>query len=78
MTVVKRKKGSDPIKTIIFFKDTVNITKGTVPCKSKLTVSTRTSILEAFKYRVSRQWKNFSRISMTDFKEMINFLHLKQ
>ena len=57
----------------------------TVPCKCKLTVSTRTSILEAienrvsrFEARVSRRSKNFSRISMVDFEETINFSSLKQ
>ena len=57
----------------------------TVPCKCKLTVSTRNSILEAienrvsrFEARVSRRSKNFSRISMVDFEETINFSSLKQ
>ena len=64
----------------------------TIPCKCKLTVSTRNSILEAienrvssievrassFEYRVSRRSKNFSRISMVAFEETINFSNLKQ
>ena len=64
----------------------------TVPCKCKLTVSTRNSILDArgyrasrievrgssIEYRVSRHSKNFSRISIAAFEETINFSNLKQ
>ena len=64
----------------------------TVPCKCKLTVSTRNSILDArsyrgssievrgssIEYRVSRHLENFSRISIEAFEETFNFSNLKQ